>query len=61
MNPAGNHWGVERNGADEDKNVWRMLLKPPFDPFVEEVKDERGDYLAANYAKCASRKVSPLD
>jgi hypothetical protein len=23
-----------------------MLLKPPFDPFVEEVKDERGDYVA---------------
>jgi len=23
-----------------------MLLKPPFEPFVEEVKDERGDYLA---------------
>lgn len=22
-----------------------MLLKPPFDPFVEEIEDERGDYL----------------
>jgi len=46
MNQASNHWGVELNGADEDTKVWRMLLKPPFDPFVEEVKDERGDYLA---------------
>jgi hypothetical protein len=46
MNQASNHWGVELNGADEDKNVWRMQLKPPSDPFVEEVKDERGNYLA---------------
>ncbi|MDT8344105.1 MAG: hypothetical protein RQ752_06695 [Thermohalobaculum sp.] len=45
MNQASNHWGVELNGADADKEVWQMLLKPPFDPFVEEVKDERGDYL----------------
>ena len=45
MNQAGNHWGVELNGADEDKKVWQMLLKPPFDPFVEEIRDERGDYL----------------
>jgi len=46
MYQASNHWGVELNGAAEDKKRWRMLLKPPFDPFVEEVKDERGDYLA---------------
>lgn len=46
MSKASNRWGVELNGADEDKKAWRMLLKPPFDPFVEEVKDERGDYLA---------------
>lgn len=45
MGPASNQWGVELNGTDEDKNVWRLLLKPPVDPFVEEVKDERGDYL----------------
>ncbi|MCP4304907.1 MAG: hypothetical protein GY788_08560 [bacterium] len=46
MNQASNLWGIELNGADEDKNVWRMMLKPPSDPFVEEVKDERGNYLA---------------
>ena len=44
-NQASNHWGVELNGADEDKKVWQMLLKPPFYPFVEEIGDERGDYL----------------
>ena len=41
-----NRWGVELNGRDEDQKVWRKLLKPPFDPFVEEVCDERGNYLA---------------
>lgn len=46
MNKANNRWGIELNGAEQDQKVWRMLLKPPFDPFVEEVKDERGDYLA---------------
>lgn len=45
MNQASNQWGVELSGADEDKKVWALLLKPPFDPFVEEVKDERGDFL----------------
>ncbi len=46
MNQASNQWGVELNGANEDMQRWRMQLKPPFDPFVEEVKDEQGDYLA---------------
>jgi len=50
MNQTSNHWGVELNGADVDKKFWCMLLKPPFDPFVEEVKDERGDYLALRSA-----------
>ena len=45
MSQASNHWGVEINGADQDKRVWRALLKPPFDPFVEEVKNDAGDYL----------------
>lgn len=40
-----NRWGIELHGPDEDRKVWLILLKPPFDPFVEEVKDERGDYL----------------
>jgi hypothetical protein len=43
---ASNNWGIELNGAEEDKAVWRALLKPPFDPFVEEVEDECGNYLA---------------
>ena len=46
MNQPSNHWGVELNGADEDKRIWQTLLKPPFDPFVEAVDDERGNYLA---------------
>lgn len=46
MSQTTDRWGVELNGPDEDQKVWRMVLKPPFDPFVEEVKDERGDYLA---------------
>lgn len=46
LNNATNRWGVELNGPEEDQEAWRLLLKPPFDPFVEEVKDERGEYLA---------------
>ncbi|MGF1630203.1 MAG: hypothetical protein ACFCUT_12095 [Kiloniellaceae bacterium] len=46
MSKASNQWGIELNGSDTDLKLWRMLLKPPFDPFVEEVKDERGNYLA---------------
>ncbi len=46
MDDKVNQWGVELNGADQDKEAWRAFLKRPFDPFVEEVKDERGDYLA---------------
>lgn len=46
LTQASNQWGVELNGPEENQKAWRMLLKPPFDPFVEEVKDEQGDYLA---------------
>ena len=46
MSQVRNRWGIELNGPEEDQKAWRMLLKPPFEPFVEEVKDERGDYLA---------------
>ena len=46
MSQASNRWGVELNGSDEDRKVWRTQLKPPFDPFVEEVEDHRGNYLA---------------
>ena len=45
MCAASNRWGVELNGTDEDKRRWRLTLKPPFDPHVEEVEDDRGDYL----------------
>lgn len=41
-----NDWGIEIRGNDLDQFAWRAMLKPPFDPYVEEVKDERGDYLA---------------
>lgn len=46
MSHVSNHWGIELNGSETDQTVWCRLLKPPFDPFIEEVKDERGDYLA---------------
>ncbi len=46
MSNATNRWGIELSGQEEDQKAWRLLLKPPFDPFVEEVKDERGNYLA---------------
>ncbi len=45
MSQACKKWGTELNGSEEDQKVWRALLKPPFDPFVEEIKDERGNYL----------------
>lgn len=41
-----NNWGVEIKGAETDLAAWKAMLKPPFDPFVEEVADERGNYLA---------------
>jgi hypothetical protein len=46
MANATNRWGIELSGQEEDKKAWRILLKPPFDPFVEEVEDERSNYLA---------------
>jgi hypothetical protein len=46
LSQASNRWGIELNGPEGDQKLWRMLLKPPFDPFVEEVEDERGNYLA---------------
>jgi hypothetical protein len=45
MSQAFNRWGIELDGAEEDRKAWRARLKPPFDPFVEKVKHERGDYL----------------
>lgn len=45
MTLATNKWGVELTGPEADLMAWRMMLKPPFDPFVEEVNDQRGDYL----------------
>lgn len=39
------NWGIELKGAGPDLTAWRILLRPPFDPFVEEIIDERGDYL----------------
>ena len=46
MNQVSERWGIELNGPEADRKAWRMLLKPPFDPYVEEAKDERGHYLA---------------
>ena len=46
LSQAYNRWGIELNGPERDQKAWRTLPKKPFDPFVEEVKDERGDYLA---------------
>lgn len=45
MTLATNKWGVELTGPEADLKAWRLMLKPPFDPFVEEVSDQRGDYL----------------
>lgn len=46
MSNATNRWGIELNGKDQDQEAWRLLLRPPFDPFVQEVKDARGNYFA---------------
>ncbi|GCA49921.1 hypothetical protein KGO5_02367 [Sinorhizobium sp. KGO-5] len=35
--------GIELKRAEPA--VWRMLLKPSFDRFAEDIKDERGDYI----------------
>ncbi len=39
-------WGVELNGADTDKQLWKDVLEPPHDPYVEEVPGQEGPYLA---------------
>lgn len=46
MYKVNNQWGIELKGAEDDLNLWRMQLKPPFDPFVEEIDHEQGKYLA---------------
>lgn len=46
MSQGSNRWGIELNGPEADQKAWLLFLKPPFDPFIEEVKDEQGDYLA---------------
>lgn len=38
-------WGVELTGSEDDQAVWVSMLAPPFDPFVEWIKDTRGDFL----------------
>ena len=45
MSQAYNKWGIELDGPERDQKVWRILLKQPFDPSVQEIKDGRGDYL----------------
>jgi len=39
-------WAVELIGSEADQKAWHILLKPPFDPCVEEIKYQHGDYLA---------------
>ncbi len=41
-----NNWGIEIEGNQIDQAALREMLKPPFDPYVEEVTDQRGNYLA---------------
>jgi hypothetical protein len=50
LNLTSNKWGIELQGLEIDKELWRSFLKPPFDPFVEEVKCEQGNYLALRSA-----------
>ncbi|WP_373085704.1 hypothetical protein [Sneathiella sp.] len=60
MTKASNHWGIELEGADEDKNVWRTFLKSPFDPYVEEVQEDRGNYLTLR-STAFDEAASPKD
>lgn len=39
-------WGIELNGEKQDLHVWQAFLRSPFDPFIEEVEDASGNYLA---------------
>lgn len=39
------NWGIELTGDEQDLAAWRILLKPPFDPYVTEITDKRGSYL----------------
>jgi hypothetical protein len=43
---TGSQWGVELRGSDQDKELWRRLLKPPFEPYIEEIAGSDAPYLA---------------
>lgn len=34
---AGRRWAIELNASEHTLNVWQRFLKPPFDPFIEDV------------------------
>ncbi|MEM8798019.1 MAG: hypothetical protein AAGE61_20810 [Pseudomonadota bacterium] len=44
MRHESNRWGIVLNASEEDEKKWRINLRSPFDPFVEEVEDETGTY-----------------
>jgi hypothetical protein len=58
LHPNTNRWGIELNGCPEDIEAWRTFLKPPFDPFVEEVEHQSGNYLALRSSVFDGMKTS---
>mgnify|MGYP006876577713 FL=1 len=44
LNRVSNRWGVELNGPESDQAVWLAYLKPPFDPYIEKVVNDRNEY-----------------
>ena len=52
MSQSNNRWGVELQGHKADQEAWRKLLRPPFDPYVEEIQGRaEGSYFALRSAK----------
>jgi hypothetical protein len=57
LNQASKKWGIEIQGSQQDQEAWSVFLKAPFNPYVEQVKDERGDYRAlraTEFDKCST-------
>lgn len=53
-----NRWAVELMGPAQDQEAWRLLLRAPFDPFVEQIKDDRGSYFVLRSSRFKEMKDS---
>jgi hypothetical protein len=50
-------WGVQLTGSQSALRFWLSELKRPFDPYLEMIEDERGDFVVLRSKSFASLKV----